>query len=187
MKRCEACGGRGHTFDKEGQPQVCECLRQRRLRRRLGRLYSPSPKAKTALSRDHLEENVYVHGSLPWCQSHLHRAALDMIREKVAWRDLSLQRVMDIWLDREAGTEDGLLTLGPILRGCDLLVFFIGWEEMINKEKPAGILKVLDACALDQIPVWVVSAFPLGQLATKYNEAVSLRLESFARVHEGGA
>lgn len=178
------CGKTGHYFDEgAGGMVVCPCLEKERLRRLLGTLYSDRPIKKTALLNE-LGKSIRIEASgvIARVRRHMHTAALEALRRGMRVRTLTSERVMEVWLGKEEGREGGLRSIDPILDDADLLIFFIGYGEMVNRELPAGILKVLDGCLLRGINVWVVLGDDPGRVSHAYSEEVATRLKEFPKV-----
>lgn len=162
---------------------ACPCLVAERERREFGVLWSEKPMSATPLS-DLLGSDLLLPAPnrLALARRHLHSAARTAREHRMRVGTLDLQRVLDIWLGKEEGVEGGLRTIYPILDASDLLVFFVGYGEMVNKEKPAALLKVLDACLLRGVRVWVVLDDERARLSEAYSEEVARRLGEFKSI-----
>lgn len=169
------CAATGHIF-VNGVPKRCDCLKLEINQRKLGAMYTPTPKASTQLSAAQ-HDDLVMQGALPSVKQHVARVLLDRAEKNQAWITMDAYRLIEIFLGQDAEFETQ-----TAVTEADLLILLLGFGDPRNKYLPELLLQTLNRRELIMKPTWVILGVALDQLGIKYSTAVYERISRMRKV-----
>jgi hypothetical protein len=169
------CRATGHTIEN-GLPVRCDCLKLEINLRKLGPMFSPSPKTKTGLSEAQHEDAV-LEGPLSSVRQHVSRVLLDRAEKNEQWITMDAYRLIEIFL----GQDEEFETQAAVT-DTDLLIMLLGFGDPRNKYLPELLLQTLNRRELIMRPTWIILGLPLDQLGIKYSTQVYDRVSRMRKV-----
>jgi len=174
----ERCGTTGHYL-VDGKWARCSCLQQEINQQQLGQMYTENPKENSKLG-DMTDENLVIEGPLEEIRRHVARVLMDLNEKGESTTVLDAYRLIEIFLDQD--NEFG--TIFDAIE-ADLLVILLGFGDPRNRYLPELLVQAVSRRDLIRKPTWFVLGLPLGQVGTKYNDALYERLKEFRKAATG--
>lgn len=171
----ERCGKNGHVF-VNGQWERCNCLKMEIAKRQLGPFYSDQPIKNSPLYQMK-DRSLLIEGPLSNIRPHVSGVLLRLTEEGASFRSMDAYRLIEIFLEKDR--EFDSVSEGTEV---DLLILLLGFGDPPNRYLPELVVQTLDRREIRTLPTWVVLGIQLPQVAGRYSEALSIKLNQLKKV-----